>query len=167
MSAERLSQRVPMSRAVIANIESGRKKDVTVDEMLALAWALDIPPVALALPIEQPNVFLETARGEDRSDSVRAHTVIDWFITGKKPGGASTPQQMIAATRLRMLRDFYSTTERIKGAEAALASGDSSAKEILEEATAHQRDVTEGLYGLGLDLNYYPVDQTGMFDGDD
>lgn len=56
LSAQQLSDRVngEISRSVIANIESGRKTDVTVDQLLALSWALDIPPVALALPLDQP-----------------------------------------------------------------------------------------------------------------
>lgn len=169
LSAERLSHRVPMSRAVIANIESGRKRDVTVDEMLALAWALDIPPVALALPVEQPNVFLETASGETRTESARAHAAIDWFMTGKKPGGATTPQQMIATTRLRMLRDYYSTKAQLARAEAATAKGDDSANwsAIADEQRFRLRDLTEELTGLGIDLTYYKIDETGLPDGDD
>lgn len=169
LSAERLSQKVPMSRAVIANIENGRKKDVTVDEMLALSWALDIPPVALALPLDQPNVFLETAQGESRTETARAHTAIDWFITGKKPGAASTPPQMIATTRLRMLRDYYSTRDQITRAETAISKGDGSANwgAIIEEQKARLRDLVEGLDGLGVDLTYYKIDETGLSDGDD
>lgn len=169
LSAERLSQRVPMSRAVIANIESGRKKDVTIDEMLALAWALDIPPVALALPLDQPNVFVQTASGDARTESARAHAAIDWFMTGKKPGGASTPQQMIAATRLRMLRDYYSTRNQLTRAESAISSGDQSANwvAIADEQKVRLRDLTEELTGLGIDLTYYKIDETGLPDGDD
>ncbi|WP_336643502.1 helix-turn-helix domain-containing protein [Microbacterium sp. MMO-113] len=169
LSAERLSQRVPISRAVISNIENGRKRDITIDEMLALAWALDIPPVALALPLEQPNVFIETARGEARTESARAHSAIDWFITGKKPGSAASPQQMIAMTRLRMLRDYYSSRSQLTRAETAISKGDQSANwaAIVEEQKSRLRDLTEELTGLGIDLTYYKIDETGLPDGDD
>lgn len=169
MSAERLSQRVPISRAVIANIESGRKRDVTVDEMIALAWALDIPPVALALPVEQPNVFLETAQGETHKDSVRTHAVINWFLSGKKDVATPTPQRMIAMQRIRMLREYYSARDQITRTEAAIASGDTSANwsQILDEERSRLSDIEEGLTGLGVDLTYYKIDETGLADGDD
>jgi hypothetical protein len=46
-----------ITRAVIANIETGRRKDgkrrreVTVDETLTLAYALDVPPALLIAPL--------------------------------------------------------------------------------------------------------------------
>lgn len=169
MSAERLSQRVPMSRAVIANIESGRKRDITVDEMLSLAWALDIPPVALALPIEQPNVFVDLGTSENRSDATRAHTAINWFMTGRKTGTSASPQQLIAATRIGKLREFYTARDAITRYEAAISRGDTAAEwaSLLAEEKARLRDITEELYGLGVDLNYYSVEDTGLPDGDD
>ncbi|MCV0334090.1 MAG: helix-turn-helix transcriptional regulator [Microbacterium sp.] len=165
MSAERLSTRVPMSRAVIANIESGRKRDITIDEMLALAWALDVPPVALALPLEQPNVFVETSRGTQTSTHARAHNVIDWFTSGKRPGSAGpTPPQTIATTRLTMLRDYYQTLGRIVQAEARLARNDTTAQweAILTEEIARRDELAEGLTGLGVDLTDFKIDETGL-----
>lgn len=41
---------VPMDRDVLANIETGRRRSVAVGEWLALAAALDVPPLALLLP---------------------------------------------------------------------------------------------------------------------
>ena len=40
----------PISRAQIANYESGRKKNLDIAELLILAAALDIPPVLLLFP---------------------------------------------------------------------------------------------------------------------
>ena len=169
LSAERLSQKVTMSRAVIANIESGRKKDVTVDELLSLAWALDIPPVALALPIEQPNVFIDTGRDEARGDATRAHTAIDWFMTGRKAGVSPSPQQMIATTRLRKLREFYAANAAVSRYETSAAQGEQGADwtALAAEEKARLRDIVEELTGLGVDLTYYKVDESGLTDGDD
>ena len=165
MSAEQLSQKVPMSRAVIANIESGRKKDVTVDEMLALAWALDIPPVALALPIEQPNVFLNPAEGTREASRFRAWSVIEWFLTGKKFSEPATPQQMIAHNRIKMLLDYVRTRERVDRGRAEVSRGDATSADwvaILPEQEAHLKDLIEGLTGLGVDLTDYKIDETGL-----
>ncbi|REJ06288.1 XRE family transcriptional regulator [Microbacterium bovistercoris] len=170
LSAERLSKKVPMSRAVISNIESGRKKDVTLDEVIALAWALGIPPVALALPIEQPNVFLDVAEGEGVAERVRAWTAIEWFLTGQQANHPATPQQMIAQNRIKMLLDYTRTRERVVRARAEIARGADTATDwsnIIDEEEARLRDLAEGLTGLGIDLTDYKVDETGLPNGDD
>jgi hypothetical protein len=41
-----------LNRSVIANIESGRRRDVSVDELLVFARALDVAPVHLLVPID-------------------------------------------------------------------------------------------------------------------
>lgn len=41
-----------LNRSVIANIESGRRKYVTLDEVFTLAYVLDVAPVHLMVPIE-------------------------------------------------------------------------------------------------------------------
>lgn len=55
MSAQQVSDATngQVTRAVIANIESGRKADVTVRELAHLAYALEVPAVALA-PVLDP-----------------------------------------------------------------------------------------------------------------
>ncbi|MGV9331063.1 helix-turn-helix domain-containing protein [Nocardia sp. NPDC003726] len=40
-----------LNRSVIANIESGRRKYISVDELCCLAFALDVAPVHLLIPI--------------------------------------------------------------------------------------------------------------------
>lgn len=49
LSAQDLADRMAgtMTRSVIANLEAGRKKDVTVTELTALAQALDVAPLSL------------------------------------------------------------------------------------------------------------------------
>lgn len=44
-----------LKRDVIANIESGRRKDVTVSQLLALSTALEVPPSALILDVTSPS----------------------------------------------------------------------------------------------------------------
>lgn len=56
VSAQTLADRTrslghELKRSVIANLESGRRGYVTLADMLVLAMALDVPPIALMVPI--------------------------------------------------------------------------------------------------------------------
>ena len=42
-----------LNRSVIANIESRRRKNVTVEEVLTLAFVLDVSPLHLMVPIDE------------------------------------------------------------------------------------------------------------------
>lgn len=44
-----------MSRAVVTNIETNRKTDVTVSQLMALANALSMPPMALMVDLTNPD----------------------------------------------------------------------------------------------------------------
>lgn len=55
MSAQQLSDAcsklgAPMPRTVISNIENGRRTNISVAEVMVLAQALDVPPIALIFP---------------------------------------------------------------------------------------------------------------------
>ena len=56
----------PISRAAIANYESGRKKGLDVAELLILAAALRIPPLAILFP-QLPNGPVEVLPGMETS----------------------------------------------------------------------------------------------------
>src|SRR6267378_320164 len=56
MSAKQLSDRcgqlgMDIPRAVLANLENGRRSTVTVAELLVLAQALEVPPLLLVVPL--------------------------------------------------------------------------------------------------------------------
>lgn len=56
MSTQQLSDRcgelgLPIARSVLANFESGRRPTVSVPELLVLAKALDVAPLALVFPV--------------------------------------------------------------------------------------------------------------------
>lgn len=51
--AERMTEiGVPWDRSIVANLENGRRKTVSVVELLALARVLDVAPVHLLVPTE-------------------------------------------------------------------------------------------------------------------
>jgi transcriptional regulator with XRE-family HTH domain len=56
LSGQQLSERcaalgAPIHRSVIANLENGRRPNVSITELLVLAAALDVPPLLLVLPV--------------------------------------------------------------------------------------------------------------------
>ena len=54
LSARELAERASLTRSVVANIENGRKTDITIREWLSLAQALRVPPTSLLADVEQP-----------------------------------------------------------------------------------------------------------------
>lgn len=57
--AERLAQHWPeLDRSILANLESGRRRSVSVDEVLVLALALNVAPVHLFVPVTEEPVHV-------------------------------------------------------------------------------------------------------------
>jgi transcriptional regulator with XRE-family HTH domain len=59
-----------LDRGVLANLETGRRQSVSVDELLVLALVLDTAPVHLLVPIENAEP-VKIGRREFRAGSVR------------------------------------------------------------------------------------------------
>lgn len=78
--AERTSVGKPLTRAVISDLETGRKKSLEVTELLTLAVALEIPPILLLYP-GFPYNKVELVPGEERASRYAA----TWFA-GAEPG---------------------------------------------------------------------------------
>ncbi|MDQ3640425.1 MAG: hypothetical protein M3450_02855 [Actinomycetota bacterium] len=63
---------VPMNRSALANIESHRRADLTLEELAALAIALNVSPTNLLLPPEgAPDRVAVTPKREDHASFVR------------------------------------------------------------------------------------------------
>ncbi|MGW2587987.1 helix-turn-helix domain-containing protein [Streptomyces virginiae] len=69
---------VPWDRSIVANLENGRRKSVSVSEWLALAVALDVAPVHLLVPPEGGR-YRPTPELEYEASTVRA------WIRGEEP----------------------------------------------------------------------------------
>lgn len=76
---------VPWNRSIVANFESGRRPDVSVRELLALAVVLDIAPVNLLVPLGSEPYQVTPDRTES-ADTVRA------WVRGEQPLPGSTPE---------------------------------------------------------------------------
>jgi transcriptional regulator with XRE-family HTH domain len=101
LCTERVGFAVP--RNTIVNLETGRKESLSVQELVALALALEPPPVMLLYPLDQD---VEIAPGVARSP---LHA-IEWFA-GR--WNADTPSELTDSDRLVALelRDFRSYVE--------------------------------------------------------
>lgn len=64
----------PISRAVIADLEIGRKKSLDVAELLVLAYALEVSPAQLVYP-DLPKGEVEVLPQR----SVESHEALQWF----------------------------------------------------------------------------------------
>lgn len=107
-SAQRLSDITEgqISRGTIARIETGVKVEITVDELIILAMALGISPVALALPLTNPYKQIDFWGGS----KVTVADLANWFKCG--------------ITELQMPIDLEGDTEDYYGTAATVVSQD-------------------------------------------
>lgn len=98
-SAERLAeemrqQGVPWERMVVTKLENGRRQSIGLDELLALAYVLDVAPVHLVVPPNDANddgpFFLVVPKTGFTLPVVR-----DWF-RGKEPAPGQDPRIFFA-----------------------------------------------------------------------
>jgi transcriptional regulator with XRE-family HTH domain len=59
-------------RSILANLESGRRRDVSVNELLALARCLGVAPVHLIVPIDADRFRVSPGAPEVDADVARA-----------------------------------------------------------------------------------------------
>lgn len=95
LSAQRLADALaelgaPIERSVLANLESGRRKTVSVPEVIALARVLDVPPLSLIYPVEEDSELVEVVPGV----VAEARAAAEWF------GGGPFPESPDGASRL-------------------------------------------------------------------
>lgn len=113
-----------LSRGIIANIESGRKTDITVDQLLAIAIVLGVPPFALALPIESPMRQVKLSNGT-KTVSAPVWVASEW-LRELGPGQQyvfPTAASGVSRTVLRMIADYLdmlreATAGRVPRSEA-------------------------------------------------
>lgn len=82
-SAQRLAEQmstagVPWERIVVSNLETGRRQSLSITEWLTLARVLDVPPMALLLPLEDTEYQVTPT-----SAPLSARAVGEWLIAPK------------------------------------------------------------------------------------
>ncbi|WP_454149026.1 helix-turn-helix domain-containing protein [Microbacterium lacticum] len=119
LSAAELAARVPggaVSKTVITNVESGRKRDLTVTELLLLAHALDVPPLFLVidprLPWEKvdiPGIDMTNIEYARRSDLFEGEGSAFW-------GGPYAAERGLISGEEALL-EFESAIDELKSGE--------------------------------------------------
>lgn len=96
---------IPWERVVVAKLETGRRASVTVTELLALAYVLNVAPVHLIVPPDEPDAtYRITDEVAESRSSVRA------WIRGVTPlNPDSDPRQFYAEVPRE---EFYAVQQR-------------------------------------------------------
>lgn len=160
LSAQELSDNLggSLSRGVIANIESGRKTDVTIDQLIELSWALGVPPVALALPIEQPFSWVSVGDNQSR----RVLEVMGWMNSipeafQRDRAAHQTEAGVVARNRIRVLREMAVLSRELDRAKLLAAGDPDRFGETLSERSAEYDRAVDEAIALGIDFsNYLP-----------
>ncbi|AYG03869.1 helix-turn-helix domain-containing protein [Gryllotalpicola protaetiae] len=93
-----LAEAVPdgnVSPAVLENIESGRKADISVSQLLNIARALDVPPSLLLAPVARPEALLDLPNLSADFNGMTSAEFDSWFSSS--PAGYYRPR--LAAER--------------------------------------------------------------------
>lgn len=130
MSAQALSDRTTelgmnIPRAVISNLENGRRTSVSVAELLVLAAALDVPPAALAFPVG----YTDTTEALPDAH-VPPFEAVRW-LAGEEHSTTPTPAADDANA------PHSHTTWRTEGAAGEAITGYRRAERIAETGLAH------------------------------
>lgn len=176
LSAQKLSERCDelghkIERAVIANIERGARQSITLAELLVLARALRVPPVALIVPLGAGEPF-----------EVLPAELTDTWTAAKWVGGrgaldASQGEQKTAMRTLNLLamqdEDVLALRAEAAGVRRLSRQADSETNPDLRQvrlagAETHMRrmeqigariaDVRRRLRAEGLDPGPLPAD---------
>jgi Helix-turn-helix. len=132
-----------VTAAVLENIESGRKADISVSQLLTIARALGTPPSYLLAPIGTPDSGLDLPNLSDDFDGMTAAEFDCWLSA--TPLSSYRPR--LAAERtdidlLNSLREFGRLRRELERLRIVLnvqsASGDS---ELIESNTEIQRQI--------------------------
>lgn len=161
LSARELAERAGagLSRGVIANIESGRKGDLTVDQLIAVSAVLGIPPSALALPVDQPKRFIRLYGQDDGSSerkTVRSWAALDWFHGGNWVLDVDDEHPNHASAMSRALVEGVRKYVSAYTASMAKASRGGQGFEGIE---VELKAAEDELRRLGVDLTDFKIDE--------
>jgi transcriptional regulator with XRE-family HTH domain len=141
--SERVGYAVP--RNTIVNLETGRKESLSVQELVAIALALDTPPVMLLYPLDRD---VEIAPGEPRNP---LHA-IEWFAGkwGAATASEITDSDRLVAHQLHTLRDYVASADVARQSAAII------------DAVAGNPQAADTREGAQKDLDY-AVGQMSIF----
>ncbi|WP_016890806.1 helix-turn-helix domain-containing protein [Mycobacteroides abscessus] len=124
--ADRTAVGKPLTRAVISDLETGRKKSLEVSELLTLAAALELPPILLLFP-DYPDGTVELVPETERGNP----DAVNWF-SGSWPGPQPDLEAGAGVLLMRAVRKYHDA--RISWALARAHNQDGEGPLIADEA---------------------------------
>jgi transcriptional regulator with XRE-family HTH domain len=82
LAAEMTRVGIPWDRGTVAKLETGRRANVSVAELLALAYVLAVAPVHLLVPLEDKTPYQATPTQVEPAGAVRDWVRGAWYIDG-------------------------------------------------------------------------------------
>lgn len=170
-----LAEAIPggnVTEAVLENIESGRKADISVSQLLNIARGLNVPPSMLLAPLGRPNAELDLPNlSDDFADMTAAE--FDCWISATpasfyRPRHAAERSDIQTLNSLRELGTLRRELERLSIVlEVQTASGDAALSDARSEVQARIGRVAEEasriaaiLAGTGLSDLKGPAEST-------
>ncbi len=144
-----------ITRDVIANIEYGRRKDVGVMQLWAIARALRVPLVALLVPLDDPSGTVSV--GDREVGVMDALSAEQAWVQSRQPPSADQAFAQLAALRTyrRLLATIEISSEELIGFEVHDAA-DIAMRKRLEESWESDRQALEDhivvMRALGIEV---------------
>lgn len=141
-----------VSEAVLQNIESGRKADLLVSQLLEISRALGISPLLLLAPLETPLASLDIAGVGDELRSMTA-TQFDAWVRGTSPVIAGRASALLLRWEVDQIRALVNELDDWHAADQARG------RKELTDATTHRRTAFSDLDALRQQQREARIDQ--------
>lgn len=151
-----------VTAAILENIESGRKADISVSQLLNIARALNVPPSYLLAPMGSPNSTLDLPNLSADFDGMTAAEFDCWLsatpASSYKPRLAAERTDISTLGALRELGSLRRELERLhivlavqsSSGDPDLAVGNAEIQRRIESVEAEARRVASLLSSGGL-----------------
>lgn len=161
LTAEQLAERVDgMTGNAVAKLENGHRKEVSTDLLVQLAWALQVPPMVLLFPLENPNGRIEIGDRAAGTSEGLGH----WFQGLAVPGAETSAATRLGNAVLSENRRLASTANGFLEAMQHLIDLQDTpdARDVVRQREADLK--SEGMHSARQSLSILR-DQLGLGDG--
>lgn len=132
-----------LTEAILENIESGRKADLNVSQLLNLSWTLGIPPSMILAPLTRPDDLLDLPNLGDAFKGVSVAELDSWL--GGVPSSsyrASTVAERNDRDQLNTFRESRTVRREIRRLTVVLGlEGDSDDADLNSQVAITQRKI--------------------------
>ena len=121
-TAADLAARIPnpkVTASVIQNIESGRKADLSVSQLLDIAMGLGVSPLVLLVPVGSPFQEVDLPGVGDDVSSLTVHEFDEWLTIPAVTKAVETPEQVSMRILVTYIRKLIDAVEDWKIASAS------------------------------------------------